>query len=155
MASAAYSRRPAADIPRPELRAAGKTAIALLIFLGVGALAGGVALVVQPDGSVMQFDVEILGGSPFTDFLVPGLVLGGLFGVGSLVVAAMGLRRSRLAPFLAFAIGCAQMIWIVIELAIIQELSFLHPTMFAVGLAIAVASVPWGWPTFSAWRASR
>jgi hypothetical protein len=103
----------------------------------------------------MQFDVALLAGSPFADFLVPGLILGGLFGVGSFVVVALGVRRSRLAPFLAFAIGCAQMIWIVVELAIIKELSFLHPTMFAVGLVIAAASVPWGWPTFQAWRATR
>jgi hypothetical protein len=66
-----------------------------------------------------------------------------------------GLRRARWAPFGAFAIGCGQMIWIAVELAIIQELSFLHPTMFAIGLLIAVASVAWGWPTFRAWRALR
>ncbi len=143
------------DIPRPELRAAGKTAIAFLVLLGLGALAGGIALVSKPDGSVMQFDVSLLAGSPFSDFLIPGLILGGLFGVGSLVVAGLGLRRSTAAPFVAFAIGSAQMIWIVVELAIIKELSFLHPTMFAVGLIIAAASVPWGWPTFQAWRERR
>jgi hypothetical protein len=27
--------------------------------------------------------------------------------------------------------------------------------MFAVGLVIVAASVPWGWPTFQAWRATR
>jgi hypothetical protein len=155
MTSGTYARRATADIPRPELQAAGKTAIAFLVLLGLGALAGGFALVSRPDGSVMQFDVALLAGSPFADFLVPGLILGGLFGVGSFVVVALGVRRSRLAPFLAFAIGCAQMIWIVVELAIIKELSFLHPTMFAIGLIIVAASVPWGWPTFQAWRATR
>ena len=59
--------------------------------------------------------------------------------IGSLVVAAMGLRHARLAPFLAFAIGCAQMIWIVVELAIIKEFSILHPIMFGVGLVIAIS----------------
>ena len=143
------------DLPRPELHWPGRIAVAGLVLLGVGALAGGIALVASPDGSVMQFDPALLAGSPFSDYLVPGLVLGGLFGIGSLVVAVMGLRRSRLAPFLAFAIGCAQMIWITIELAIIREFSFLHPACFAIGLVIAVASVPWGWPTFRAWRANR
>lgn len=146
----------AADaLPRPALNAPGRVAITLLIVLGLGALAGGIALVSSPDGSVMQFDLALLAGSPFSDYLVPGLILGGLFGAGSLAVAVMGIRRSRLAPFLAFAIGDAQMIWIVVQLAIIHEVSFLHPTMFAIGLAIAAAAVPWGWPTFQAWRASR
>ena len=143
------------DIPRPELHWPGRIAIGGLVLLGVGAVAGGIALVVSPDGSAMQFDTALLAGSPFSDYLIPGLVLGGLFGIGSLVVAAMGLRRSRLAPFLAFAIGCAQMIWISVELAIISEFSFLHPACFGLGLAIAAASVPWGLPTFRAWRANR
>ena len=139
-------------IPRPRLNLWGKIAIVALIVLGLGALAGGVALVARPDGSVMHFDVAILAGSPFADFTIPGLILGGLFGVGSLAVAVLGFYRSRLAPFIAFAIGVGQMIWIVIQLAIIKELSFLHPTMFGIGLIIAAASVPWGWATFQAWR---
>jgi hypothetical protein len=78
-----------------------------------------------------------------------------LFGVGSIFVAVIGLRRWRIAPFLAFAIGCGQMIWIVVELAIIKELSVLHPICFGLGLAIAIAAVLWGWPTFRGWRATR
>jgi hypothetical protein len=142
-------------IPRPELHLAGKVCVTFLVVLGLGALAGGMALVMEPGGSVMHFDVTILSGSPFADFLIPGLILGGLFGIGSLIVAGLGVARRRAAPFLAFAIGCAQMIWIVVQLAIIQELSFLHPTFFLVGLAIAVTAVPWGWPTLKAWRAAR
>jgi hypothetical protein len=142
-------------IPRPPLHVAGRVTIGGLVVLGIGAIAGGAALLAAPDGSVMHFDTSLLAGSPFRDFLLPGLILGGVFGVGSLAVAVAGLRRARWAPFCAFAIGCGQMIWIAVELAIIQELSFLHPTMFAIGLLIAVASVAWGWPTFRAWRALR
>ena len=142
-------------IPRPELRVAGKACIAFLVVLGLGALAGGIALVSRPDGSVMHFDVAILAGSPFADFTIPGLILGGLFGLGSFVVAALGVARLRIAPFLAFAIGCGQMIWIVVQLAIIREVSFLHPTFFGIGLVIAATAVPWGWPTFEAWRQGR
>jgi hypothetical protein len=149
------SQPAAPEIPRPRLGAAGAITIAALVFLGLGAIAGGIALVSQPDGSVMGFDLDLLSGSPFPDYLVPGLILGGLFGVGSLVVAVMGMRRSRVAPFLAFAIGVAQMIWIVVQLGIIEEVSFLHPLCFGIGLVIAIAAVPWGWPTFQAWRTNR
>ena len=154
MTTRIYPRRTSVAIPRPKLHAPGKLAVGFLLFLGLGALAGGVALVSQPDGSGMQWSRDMLAGSPFPDFLVPGLILGGLFGFGSIVVAIMGLRGDFLAPFFAFAIGCAQMIWIVIELAIIGQFSFLHPMMFVVGLVIAAASVPWGLPTFRAWRAA-
>jgi hypothetical protein len=137
------------------MHAAGWISVASLFLLGLGAIAGGIALVMEPDGSVMGFDVVLLAGSPFPDYLVPGLILGGLFGVGSLLVAGIGLAHWRIAPFLAFAIGAGQMIWIVVELAIIRELSFLHPAFFSVGLVIAVAAYFWGRPTFRAWLAAR
>jgi hypothetical protein len=137
------------------LSLAGKVAIGFLVWLGLGALAGGVALVARPDGSVMGMSTSILAGSPFPDFLVPGLILGGLFGIGSLATAVAGMRHAVLAPTVAFAIGMGQMIWIVVELAIIRELSFLHPLMFGTGLVIAVASAIWGWPTARGWWAQR
>jgi hypothetical protein len=142
-------------VPAPTMGRAGRIAVGLLVWLGLGALAGGVALVAKPDGSVMHMPLSWLAGSPFPDFFVPGLILGGLFGVGSFVVAIMGLRRWRVAPFLAFAIGCGMMIWIVVELAIIQGISVLHPLYFLTGLAMAASAVAWGWPTFQGWRASR
>jgi urea transporter len=143
-------------IPRPHRGPAGWVAIGALVLLGIGATAGGIALVVKPDGSVMQMPLSYLDGSPFTDYLVPGLILGGMFGFGSLLVAAMGMLRLRAAPFLAFIIGCGQMIWIAVQLTIIEEFSFLHPTMFGVGLVIAAASVLWARPMLRAivndWR---
>jgi hypothetical protein len=155
MATGTIIRSSASTVTAPRNGVAGGIAIAGLLLLGIGALAGGIALASKPDGSVMQFDVGLLAGSPFADYFVPGLILGGLFGVGSLAVAVMGLRHWLVAPFLAFAIGCAQMIWIVVELAIIREFSFLHPTMFGIGAVIALASVRWGWPTFQGWRSGR
>jgi hypothetical protein len=155
MATPSAVIRPLAVIPRPELHVAGRLCLGILTFLALGALGGAAFLVTSPDGSAMQWTVSMLDGSPFTDFFVPGLILGGLFGVGSLAVVAMGIARWSIAPFLAFAIGAGQMIWIVVELAIIGQFSFLHPMCFGLGLAIAATAVPWGWPTFRAWRRTR
>jgi hypothetical protein len=147
MRSEAIRRDRGHRVARPELHLAGKVTIGFLVWLGLGALAGGAALVAKPDGSVMGFSTALLAGSPFPDFLVPGLILGGLFGLGSLATAFAGLRHAALAPVVAFAIGCGQMIWIVVQLQIIKEVSFLHPLMFGTGLVIAVAAAIWGWPT--------
>ena len=146
--------RPVTVIPRPELRAAAWICIGVLVLLGLGALGGAAFLVTDPDGTSMGWTVAMLAGSPFPDFLIPGLILGGLFGVGSLAVVAMGLARWRSAPFLAFAIGVGQMIWITVELAIIGQFSFLHPACFGMGLVIAATAFRWGWPTYTAWRAT-
>lgn len=145
-------------IPRPHRGLAAWIAIAALVVLGIGALAGGVVLVVKPDGSLIHLPLAYIDKSPFADYFIPGLILGGLFGIGSLVVASMGLLRLRAAPFVAFAIGCGQMIWIAVQLTMVEGLSFLHPTMFGIGLVIAVASVFWAWPLLRAividWRAA-
>jgi hypothetical protein len=142
-------------IPAPRMDRWGRLTVGLLVFLAVGALGGGAALVAAPDGSILQMPLSLLDDSPFPDYFVPGLILGGMFGLGSLVAAALGLRRARVAPFLAFAIGVGQMIWIVVQLAIIKDVSVLHPLFFGIGLAIAAVAVLWGWPTFQGWRASR
>ena len=55
-----------------DLGLVGKVTIGLLVLLGLGALAGGVALLFRPDGSVMGFDVALLAGSPFPDYVIPG-----------------------------------------------------------------------------------
>jgi hypothetical protein len=155
MATPSAAVRPLVAVPRPELHLAGKLCLGFLAFLALGALGGAAFLVTSPDGSAMQWTVSMLKGSPFRDFFVPGLILGGVFGIGSLAVVALGLARSRIAPFLAFGLGCGQMIWIVVELAIIGQLSFLHPLCFGLGLIIASTAVRWGWPPFEAWRQAR
>jgi hypothetical protein len=152
MTSASLAHPHVHVVPKPRLDRWGRLTVTFLGLLGLGALGGGAMLISSPDGSAMQWTVAMLDGSPFTDFAIPGIIMGGLFGVGSFAVVALGLARVRLAPFLAFAVGCAQMIWIAVELAIIGEFSFLHPTMFGIGLLIAAFAVPWGLPTLRAWR---
>jgi hypothetical protein len=155
MTNDSIAARQVALVPRPELNRAGKACVTFLALLGMGAVGGGIGILIKPDDRAMQWSVKMLAGSPFTDFLIPGLIPLGLFGVGSFVVAGLGLARRPIAPFLAFAIGCGQMTWITAELAILGHLSFLRPTMFAVGLIIAAMAVRWGWPTFARWRAAR
>ncbi len=49
--------------------------LALLAFLGLGAIAGGGALIASPSGKLLGIPLSILAPSPFRDFLAPGLLL--------------------------------------------------------------------------------
>jgi hypothetical protein len=60
---------------------------------GVAALIGGVLLAAAPDGSLLSADVAALEGSPFTDWRLPGLLLGGLVGGGFLVAGTWQWRN--------------------------------------------------------------
>jgi hypothetical protein len=124
----------------------GLATLALVAFLAVAALFGGWGLMhPAPDGSGLGMPAAWLEGSPFGSYFIPGLLLFGVFGVGSLVTLALAALRSSFAPYLAFAIGVGQMIWIVVELAIMTKagLSFLQPFCFTLGTAIALLAYAW------------
>ena len=47
----------------------------LNLLLGIGALGGGGALILAPDGSLLGMPLSVMHGAPFKDFFIPGLLL--------------------------------------------------------------------------------
>ena len=52
-----------------------------MIFQAISGIAGGIALIATPDGSFLKMPVSSLSGSPFHNFLLPGLCLLLLLGI--------------------------------------------------------------------------
>ena len=117
----------------------------LEIVLGVGAIGGGVALMVGPHGEVIPLPVSALAGSPFSSYFVPGTVLFVVLGVGPLVAALLAGRRNASAPYLAFAVGCALIIWIVVEIANVGYSTRPPLQRIYLGLGVAIAGVGCAW----------
>ncbi|HEX2863531.1 MAG TPA: hypothetical protein VHN99_03095 [Deinococcales bacterium] len=69
--------------------------VVLLVLLGLGALFGGAALMLAPDGSPFGMPRSMLDRTPFTSFLIPGLLLFLVNGVFPLVTAYGLARRPR------------------------------------------------------------
>jgi hypothetical protein len=109
--------------------------LALLVIQGVGGFAGGLSLTLKPDGSIMQMPVSYLDGSPFSDYLIPGLILMLVLGVLPLVAAAGLWTGHRWAWFAAVAVGAGLMIWILVEMTIIPY-TWLQPAFGVVGVLI-------------------
>jgi hypothetical protein len=119
--------------------------MALEIFLGVGALAGGATLIVGSRGELIPLPVSALHGSPFDTYLVPGLILFGVLGLGPLVAAVLAWRRHPLAPLAAFVAGVTLLIWLSVEIAIVGYTSEppIQPFYLALGVAIVGTGLAW------------
>lgn len=111
--------------------------LGLLLLQGLGGTGGGLSLSLRPDGSIMRMPVSLLEGSPFTDYLVPGLVLLVVLGIAPLVaMIALWLRRTW-GWYVAFAVGCALVIFEIVEVQFIP-FSWLQPLFGVVGISIAL-----------------
>ena len=49
--------------------------IFLLAFLGLGALGGGGVFILSPSGEMMGMPLKMIQSSPFSNFLIPGIIL--------------------------------------------------------------------------------
>ncbi|MDN5765111.1 MAG: hypothetical protein L0H96_03420 [Humibacillus sp.] len=100
---------------------AGRRRLLLTLQLGTGAcaLAGGVLLMVAPDGSLLQADPSVLEGTPFADWRMPGILLTILVGGGLLAAGSWQWHRrpharavSMLAGLGLIAFEAAELAWI-------------------------------------------
>jgi hypothetical protein len=111
--------------------------LALLVVQGLGGLGGGISLMAGPHGEIMHMPVSYLQGSPFPDYLIPGLLLALVLGVLPLVAFVGLLRRRTWAWFAAFTVGCGLIIFEIVEVTIIPY-NVLQPVFGTVGVLIAV-----------------
>ncbi len=129
---------------RPLSRVA-KASLVLEIPLSIGALGGGLALIIGPRGEIMPLPLLALAGSPFDTYLVPGLILFGALGLGPLVAARLAWLRHPLAPTAALVVGAGLLVWVAVEVAIIGYTN--EPPLQAIygilGVAIVLVAVRW------------
>lgn len=125
------------------------------LVLGIGACFGGGALVIDPTGGIIGMPSDIMVLNWFPNYLIPGLILLIVLGIGPLVIASALIRKwnwklgSSLSPYKqqhwswSFSLysGFATLIWIVVEVYILQAIALVHLLYFAVGLAIQVITL--------------
>jgi hypothetical protein len=122
----------------------------LCLLVGLTAIGGGLSLVLYPDGSRTHLPLSLLSHSPFATYLVPGLLLTVVVGLGNTLAGIMALRaapRSRAAALLA---GAVLVGWIVSEMILLQTLHWLQVVYLCLGALIVAESLA---PTHGgAWR---
>ena len=131
--------------PTPPLGGFAATAIALEIFLGLGAAGGGLALMAGPNGEILPLPVAALSGSPFANYFVPGAILFTILGIGPLGAAVLACRRHAVAPLLTCAVGAALLIWLIVEIVIVGYSNDPPLQALYLGLGVVITLVGIGW----------
>ncbi len=116
-------------------------AVLILIFTGISACFGGWMLITSPDGSSLGMTTGLLEHSPFSDFLIPGIVLFTVIGLLSLVSAYLIFRQVTRYSFLVILMGLILIGWIVIQAIMIQTVNYLHVIFVAAGLLLVVSGL--------------
>ncbi len=104
------------------------------MIIGLGALGGGYMLVRDPSGSALGLPMSFLEGSPFSDFLIPGMFLLAVNGIGSMIGAGLSFNRRRYSQEIAIVLGGILVAWIVIQVVIISSFNWLHVLYFILGV---------------------
>lgn len=128
--------------------------VVLHVLLGVGAIGGGLTMIVDPSGGRMAMPLAVLDGTPFSSFLVPGLILFLVLGIVPALTAValwfspaassfsvmVGSVKLPLALVASVSVGVALVIWIVVQGAMIGMASPLQWSYLVLGFVIVALS---------------
>ncbi len=124
--------------------------IILLVLLGIVAstsIFSGLAISLNPDGSMLQLDSTMLRHTVFRDFLIPGLILLILVG-GSSLAGALSIAFDLPSAYLwVLAAGIILIGWIGGQVMLIRiyhglQLVYLVLGMLIAGLSFLIKPVP-------------
>ncbi|WP_020618272.1 hypothetical protein [Paenibacillus daejeonensis] len=129
--------------------------IVLHLFLSVGAVIGGLGMLISPSGQLIGLSLELLAHSPFSNYLLPGLLLTLVLGVMPLLVAVGLIRRtpSRIAErfnlyrdmhwawTFSLYTGYALVIWIAAQVYFLQAVHAVHLLYWTLGFAIQILTL--------------
>jgi hypothetical protein len=104
------------------------------LIVAVGALPAGYLLFSQPDGHAMHMSVDMLAGSPFKDFFIPGLFLFIVNGVFNLMSSVLAFLKYRHTALLGLLLGFILIVWISVQVYSVGLNHFLQPLYFFIGL---------------------
>ena len=112
----------------------------LHVFVGVGAVFGGLAAIINPL-EPLGMPIESLKNSPFSNYLIPGIILFSVLGIGNIISALVFCFKLRFQGYLSSVFSWALVIWIVVQCIMLSTVAFLHILFFAIGLIEAILSM--------------
>lgn len=108
----------------------------LISFVAVTATLSGLIMISNPDGGVMNLPHSLLDGTPFKDFLIPGILLSTIVSGVNLLAVFYNIRRHVNRYNWAMAGGIMISGWIVVQMILMQAAHWLHFLYLGIGILI-------------------
>jgi hypothetical protein len=120
--------------------------IILIGFVGISACFSGPLLIADPSGKLIQFPEGTLDNTPFSSFLIPGIILTAIIGLYPVLVT-LWLLFPKMLPvsvkgplqlrwYAAMSVGIAIIVFIIVEIIFIPAKLFLQDVYLLTGILI-------------------
>ena len=117
------------------------------LFIGIGAVAGGLSMIIDPSGKFLHMDgmlpyFKVLPFSDvlFRDFLFSGIALLIVNGITNLSAASLLFKKKKIGVILGTVFGVTLMLWICIQFYIFP-LNFMSTAYFIFGALQAITGL--------------
>ena len=117
-------------------------AVAIQLLVAVAAIPVGIQMIADAEGAPLGLPQEWIDATPFGSYLIPGIALLLMNGVGQLVAAGSAIARHALAPWLTGALGLGLMIWIGVQV-VSMPYHPLQPILFTAGIVEGLVALAW------------
>lgn len=114
--------------------------LVISLFVGIGALFGGTAMLIKPDGSILHMEsmlpyFEVLPFSEvlFQDYIFSGIMLILVNGVSNIIASIFVIKKKKIGHVLGTIFGFTLMLWIIIQF-VMFPMNALDIIYFALGV---------------------
>jgi hypothetical protein len=128
------------DWRKKEMKTVYRLLFILHAFVGIGAVGGGMMAILNPQ-EPGGMSTEALKNSPFSNYLIPGIILFAVIGIGNLISALVILFRSRFHEYVSSVFSWALVIWIIVQCIMLNTVVYLHVIFFSIGLVEAILAM--------------
>ncbi len=109
-------------------------------FIGIGAVFGGMAAIISPNGPV-GMSTEVLVNGPFKTFLIPGIFLLLFLGIGNILAGWFMRKNWKAQGYISGMLATGLVLWIIIQCYILQDINILHVIYFFLGAVQGILSI--------------
>ncbi|WP_242985411.1 hypothetical protein [Vallitalea okinawensis] len=123
-----------------DMKTVYRVLIILHILVGTGAIVGGIAGIINPI-EPLGLTLEFLEHSPFSNFLIPSVILLTIIGFGNVMSAITLCIKSRYHGYVSSVFSWALVIFILVQCIITKTVAFMHILFFIVGMIEGILSM--------------